>query len=95
VYVPRPEPASPTTGFIHPSDDGFVPARTADQINGALKQHPPEVSVFTMMEQFRARARLDICARTVQLRELRVGQAVEDAQGAQIGRRHQLSPRYR
>ena len=93
VLVPGAEPAGPAARHVHPGDDGVLAADVADEVDGAVDQHPPEVGVLALAEQLDAGLDRDLGAALDQLGELVVGQAVEDAQRAELVDAHQIVAR--
>jgi hypothetical protein len=65
----------------------------ADQVNGTLDEHPPEVRVLTLAEQIDPGLDTNLGTALDQLRELLVGQAVEDGQRAELVDTHQIVAR--
>jgi hypothetical protein len=65
----------------------------ANEVNGAVDQHPPEVGMLALMEQVDARLDADLSAVLDQLSKLIICQALEDAQGAKIIDSHQIVAR--
>ena len=64
------------------------------QIDGTVNEHPPEVRVLTLKEQVDARLDANLGTAVGQLRELIVGQAVEEADSAKLARAHQTVARW-
>jgi hypothetical protein len=93
VLVPGAEPARPAAGHVHPGDHGVLAADVADEVDGAGDQQPPEVGVLALPEQDDPGLDADLGAALDQLAELLVGQAVEDAQRAEVGGAHQVVAR--
>ena len=93
MLVPGAEPAGPATRHVHPADHGVLAADVADQVDGAVDQHPPEVRVLALAEQLDPGLDPHLGAAREQLGELVVGQAVEDAQRAQVVDAHQIVAR--
>jgi hypothetical protein len=95
VLVPGAEPAGPAARHVHPRDHGVLAADVADEVDGALDEQPPEVRVLPLAEQVDPGLDADLGAALDQLGQLRVGQAVEDGQGAELVGAHQMVARYR
>src|SRR5215212_6761876 len=53
VLVPGAEPAGPAAGYVHPRHHQVLAADAADEVDGALDQHPPEVGLLALAEQLR------------------------------------------
>ena len=64
----------------------------AHEVNGPVDQHPPGVRGLTLAEQIGTRLDPDLGATRGQLRELAVGQAVEQADSAEIVGAHHAGP---
>jgi hypothetical protein len=96
VLVPGAEATGPAAGHIHPGDHGVLAADVADEVDGAVDQHPPEVGVLALAEQVDPGLDGDLGATLGQLGQLAVAQAVEDGQRAElVGAHHQMVARYR
>ena len=54
VLIPGTKTASPAARHVHPGNDGVLPANMADEINGTVDQHPPEVRVLALTKQLDA-----------------------------------------
>ena len=65
----------------------------ADEVDGAVDEHPPEVGVLALAEQLDAGLDRDLGAALDQLGELLVGQAVEEAERAEVVDAHQIVAR--
>jgi len=93
VLVPGPETAGPAARHVHPRDHGVLAADVADEVDGTVDQHPPEIRVLTFAEQIDPGLDANFGAALDQLGELIVGQAVEDAQRAGLVDAHQIVAR--
>ena len=58
----------------------------AQQIDGTVNEHPPEVRVLALKEQVDTRLNANLGTAVGQFRELIVGQAVEEADSAKLAR---------
>ena len=93
LFVPGAESAGPAARHVHLRDHGLLGADAAHQVDDTVDEHPPEVSVLTLAEQFQSGLNADLGAALNQLRELLVGQAVEQVKRAQFFDVHQIVPR--
>jgi hypothetical protein len=93
VLIPGAETAGPAARHVHPRDHGILAAVVADEIDGTVDQHPPEVRVLTLVKQFDPGLDANLGAALDQFSELLVGQAVEDAQRAELVDAHQIVAR--
>ena len=59
----------------------------AQQIDGTVNEHPPEVRVLALKEQVDTRLDANLGTAVGQFRELIVGQAVEEADSAKLAAR--------
>ena len=88
MLVPGPESPGPAARLVHPADDGVLPADVAQQIDRAIHQHPPEVRLLPLVEQLGSGLDAHLGAALSQLGQLIVGQAIEQADGAQVSGAH-------
>jgi hypothetical protein len=65
----------------------------ADEVDGAVDEQPPVVRVLALVEQVDAGLDADFGTARDQLGELIVGQAVEDAERAELVDPHQMVAR--
>jgi hypothetical protein len=84
VLVPGAESAGPAARHVHVPDHGVLAADVAHEVDGAVEQHPPEVSVLALAEHIRPRLDANLGAPPGQLRELVIGQAFENAERAEL-----------
>ena len=78
---------------MHPPDHGLLAADVAHKVDGTVHQHPPEVRVFTLVEQVDAGLDAHLGASLDQFRQLLVTQTIEDAERAEVGDAHQIVAR--
>lgn len=93
MLIPGAEPAGPAAGYVHPRHHQVLAADAADEVDGALDQHPPEVCLLALAEQLRSGLDGHLGAGFDQLGELPVGQALENRQGAELLDPHQIVAR--
>jgi len=93
VLVPGAEPASPTAGCVHLPDDDVLAADVADQVDGTLDQHPPEVRMLALVEQVEAGLDVHLAPALDELSELVVSEPVEEVERAQVVDAHQIVAR--
>ena len=48
MLIPRPKTTGPAARHIHSRDYGVLAANKANEIDGAVDQHPPEVRVLAL-----------------------------------------------
>ena len=77
MLVPGAEPTGPTTGHVHPPDDDVLGADVANQVDGSVDEHPPEVGVVTLVEEVDAGRDGHLGPGLDQLAELGVAEPVE------------------
>ena len=65
----------------------------AEEVDGTVDEHPPEVRALTLNEQVGAGLDTDLGTALHQLRELIVGQAVQEADRAKLAGAHQAVAR--
>ena len=93
VLVPGTEAARPTTWHIHPRDHRVFATDTADEIDSAIDEHPPEVRGLALPEHLDAGLDLHLDTVGDQIGKLIIGKAVKYAQGAKIVNTHQIVAR--
>jgi hypothetical protein len=93
VLVPGAEPTGPAARHVHPRDHGVLAADVADEVDGPVEEHPPEVGVLALAEQVGSGLDANLGTALDQFSELIVGQAVEDAQRAELLDAHQIVAR--
>jgi hypothetical protein len=84
VRIPRAEPPGPLPGGLDPREDELFLADPADQRDGAVEQYPPRIGRPGLVEQFVALVELHLLAHTGELRDLGVGEPVEQGDGAEV-----------
>ncbi len=93
VLVPGAETAGPPARHIHSRDHSVFAANMANEVDGAVDQHPPEVGLLALMKQLETGLNPDLSTALDQISELIICQAVEDAQRAKIIHAHQIVAR--
>jgi hypothetical protein len=93
LIVPRAEPARPAAGNVHPRDQGVLAAAVAVEVDGTLDEHPPEVRMLALAEQLVAGHHAYLGTAIEQVGELIVGEALEEAQSAELVGVHQIVAR--
>ena len=93
MLIPGPKTACPAARHIHSRDHGVFAANVANQIDGAVDQHPPEVRVLALTKQLHTRRNADFSPALDQISQLIICQPVEYAQRAKIGNAHYIVAR--
>ena len=92
ALVPGAEAAGPAAGRVHPSDPGLLAADGAEQVDGAVDEHPPVVGRLALVEQLGAGLDLHRAGDGQQLGQPLVADAGEDGQGAEVVDAHGQPP---
>ena len=80
----------PSPGLVHHHDDRLLVPSPSHPVDPAVDQHPPEVSRFTLVEQFLTVNEGDFVADLNQLAQLVVCQSREQVDATQFLDTHQI-----
>src|SRR5262249_29129015 len=84
LFIPCAESTSPAPGRVHLRDDGLLATDVAPQVDDTLEEHPPVIGVLTFSKKLDPGLCADVLAALDELHQLRVAQAVKQAQRAQL-----------